>query len=468
METKGNDYLKNGMKISKLLYRLKDVNDSMKSPRLIGSRQKSGELKKTAAQLKKEIGRLRKAQENAEQCAAAGSNELCRAFMKRKLTDLEKRICFYLLTLMLEDIGNYRRGDEGEVKKVMNVVCADGITDPVDALCDYMLFGKLQKIDLIEWQRDYCEQKLFEKVAVPSRKLLEAAIGSLMVDNTGRSYNKEKKAAISLLGSAKKTSTYKPELCLDHVILTPELRKNVENFIWFYKKSNKSSWDLKELGVSTGNALFYGPPGTGKTLLAEAIAGELNLEIAKVRYEEIIDCWVGNSEKNIKMVFESGGQKGKVILFDECDAMLEARSSAKDSVDRMNNRVINIILQELERYPGIVIFTTNRAVELDEALGRRILLKMEIPRPGRSEREKIWKKMTTGKVPLSEEIEWSRIADFDLSGGEIKNVILNLAKDPEVNRPEVKITTQNLLTAAKNEVDGRLSGEKKKFGFITN
>ena len=267
--------------------------------------------------------------------------------------------------------------------------------------------------------------------------------------------------------SQKNSSIHKPSTTLGHVVLTQELRKKVDDFIWFYrKKSNKKScWDLKGLGLSTGNALFYGPPGTGKTMLAEAIAGELKLEIVKVRYEEIIDCWVGQSEKNIKKVFSTSG---RVILFDECDAMLEARSSAKDSVDRMNNRIINIILQELERYQGIVIFTTNRAVELDEALGRRILLKMEIPRPGWEERQEIWKKMTVGKVPLEEGIEWERIADHDLSGGEIKNAILNLAKDPDVNRPEVMVTTPHLIMAAEKEANGRLCGAKKKFGFDTN
>lgn len=469
MGTKGNEYLKNGIKNIKILAKLKEVNEDILNPRCLWNRRKLSQIKKTAIKMKKEIGRLRETQVKLENRDAAGQNELVKAFLKRELNEIEKRICFYLLALAIDDMGIYSRRNDNEIKAIMNIVCADGIADPIDTLCDYMIFGRLDKIDLIEQDRLSGDEKLFERGMNPSKILLEAAVGSLLDENKKKNPKNKEKIAMSMLGRARQTSIHRPKISLDHVVLTPELRKNIDNFIWFYRKKDSSNWNLKELGLSTGNALFYGPPGTGKTLLAEAIAGELRLEIAKVRYEEIIDCWVGNSEKNIKSVFDSNSNRGKVILFDECDALLEKRGNATDSVDRMNNRVINIILQELERYPGIVIFTTNRAVELDEALSRRIHLKMELPRPGAPEREKIWRKMTTGKVPLAEGIEWGRLAEFDLSGGEIKNVILNLAKNPEVNTPEVKITTEHLAAAARNELQGRISSEKKgRMGFITN
>lgn len=466
---KGNGYLKNGMKIIKTLYKLKEINEDFEKTSLSGKRQQAARLKNAKEALKKEIGKMRNELKEMENADIARESKLLKMFSTHKLSELEKRMCFYLMVQTFDGFNSWR-GNDLEAKTVMNVICADGIADPVDTLCDYMLFEKLKKISLFEIGNDgRGDGKLFERTINPSSVLLEAAVGSLMNDSSAPRHKKRKELAMAVLGNTKGVRIRKSKYCLDHVVLPPELRKKIDDFIWFYQKKDKSGWDLKELGLSTGNALFYGPPGTGKTLLAEAIAGELKLEIAKVKYEEIVDCWVGNSEKSIKRVFDSNRAEHKVILFDECDALLESRGDARDSVDRMNNRMINIILQELEAYPGIVIFTTNRAVQLDQALDRRILLKMEIPRPGKSEREKIWKKMTTGKIPLADEIEWVRIADIDLSGGEIKNAILNLAKDPEVNRPKVKISTEHLLMAAKNEIEGRISSEKKgRMGFITS
>ncbi|NLV42879.1 MAG: ATP-binding protein [Candidatus Hydrogenedentes bacterium] len=171
--------------------------------------------------------------------------------------------------------------------------------------------------------------------------------------------------------------------------------------------------------------LFYGPPGTGKTATAEAIASELGRPLLAADYSQIQNCFVGQTEKNIVKAFRKARQAEAVLFWDEADAMFYDRDSARYNWEVRN---VNVLLQEIERFEGVCILATNRKTSLDKAFERRISAKVEFPRPDRALRERLWRKLLPGRLPLADDVSVARLSEMDLSGGEIKNVILNAAR----------------------------------------
>lgn len=184
---------------------------------------------------------------------------------------------------------------------------------------------------------------------------------------------------------------------------------------------------MKENGLRTGfNCLLYGDPGTGKTETVYQIARESGRDLFIVDVSQIKSCWVGESEKNIKEVFVKYRQTVKaggtvpILLFNEADAIFGIRQQgAERAVDKMENSLQNIILQEMEDMDGILIATTNLTANLDKAFERRFLYKVRFDKPSVDARTAIWRSM----IPELSEAEASQLAsDFDFSGGQIENV----------------------------------------------
>jgi AAA+ superfamily predicted ATPase len=170
--------------------------------------------------------------------------------------------------------------------------------------------------------------------------------------------------------------------------------------------------------------LFYGPPGTGKTLMAQAIADRYGRKLRLVSTAEIETPEPGGAERNLKKYFEEAQQDNAVLLFDECDSLITDRSR----VGMILAAQINALLTELERYTGIVIFTTNRLGALDPAFDRRLSLKLEFPMPDAKHRVAIWQRMFPKKAPLAKDIRWEDLAEVPIAGGHIKNVVLKAAR----------------------------------------
>ena len=184
---------------------------------------------------------------------------------------------------------------------------------------------------------------------------------------------------------------------------------------------------LKEKGLRTGfSCIFYGGPGTGKTETVYQIARASGRDLFVVDVSQIKSCWVGESEKNIKDVFNryrqcvAAGGEIPILLFNEADAIFGNRlERVGDAVDQMENSIQNIILQEMEDLDGIVIATTNLTCNLDRAFERRFLYKIRFEKPSVEARSRIWKMM----IPeLSETESLQLAADFDFSGGQIENI----------------------------------------------
>ena len=184
---------------------------------------------------------------------------------------------------------------------------------------------------------------------------------------------------------------------------------------------------LSENGMRKGFAcLFYGSPGTGKTETVNQLARLTGRDVMVVDVTQIKSCWVGESEQNIKGLFDryralvKKNEVAPILLFNEADAVLGIRQEgAQRAVDKMENSIQNIILQEMETLEGIMIATTNLTCNLDKAFERRFIYKIEFERPTLEAKTQIWKSMIPS---LSDEFAVALAKDYDLSGGQIENV----------------------------------------------
>jgi len=199
------------------------------------------------------------------------------------------------------------------------------------------------------------------------------------------------------------------------------------------------------LGLS---ALFSGPSGTGKTLAAEVVAAELGLDLYRIDLSAVVSKYVGETEKNLKRVFDAAEEGGVVLLFDEAEALFGKRSEVKDSHDRYANIEIGYLLQRMESYQGVAILTTNLKATLDQAFQRRLRFIVDFPFPGKAEREAIWKCALPPEAPRHE-LEEARLAQLNVTGGSIRNIALNAAFLAAADgRP---ITMEDVLRASELE-----------------
>ncbi|MFO0745111.1 MAG: ATP-binding protein [Myxococcota bacterium] len=174
--------------------------------------------------------------------------------------------------------------------------------------------------------------------------------------------------------------------------------------------------------------LFDGPPGTGKTLTAEIIAHELQLELHQINVGRIVDKYIGETEKNLEQLFARVVPERTLLLFDEADSLFGTRVKVSSSTDRYANMAINTLLQLIERYAGVVVLTTNLKESMDPAFERRITYKVKFDKPDREARLRLWKAHLPPEAPLAGDVDLELLADdFDLAGGNIKNIVLRAA-----------------------------------------
>ncbi|MCR5093414.1 MAG: ATP-binding protein [Lachnospiraceae bacterium] len=174
------------------------------------------------------------------------------------------------------------------------------------------------------------------------------------------------------------------------------------------------------------SVILAGPPGTGKTMTVHALAGQLGLELYKVDLSQIVDKYIGETEKRLEEVFARAQKSNMILFFDEADAVMGKRSEVKEAKDKYANTEISFILQRIEEYDGIVLLATNNLQNIDNAFMRRIRYVLSFQLPDKETREEIWRSAFGSGVPLSDDIDYPFLADkFELSGGEIKNIVLN-------------------------------------------
>jgi hypothetical protein len=212
-----------------------------------------------------------------------------------------------------------------------------------------------------------------------------------------------------------------------------------------YEKWGFGSPGARGLGMS---ALFAGPSGTGKTMAAEVLATELKLDLFRIDLSQVVSKYVGETEKNLRRVFNAAEHGGVILLFDEADALFGKRSEVKDSHDRYANIEISYLLQQMEAYRGLAILTTNQRSALDTAFLRRLRFIVDFPFPDAGMRAEIWRRVFPKATPTTR-LDPARLARLSLPGGNIRNIALNaafLAADADE-----AVAMSHILQAARSE-----------------
>jgi AAA+ superfamily predicted ATPase len=177
------------------------------------------------------------------------------------------------------------------------------------------------------------------------------------------------------------------------------------------------------LGIS---ALFAGSSGTGKTMAAEVLANDLRLDLYRIDLSQVVSKYIGETEKNLRRVFDAAEDGGAVLLFDEADALFGKRSEVKDSHDRYANIEVSYLLQRMEAYRGLAILTTNLKAAVDTAFLRRLRFVIEFPFPDATHRAEIWRRIFPAETPVKD-LDLSRLARLSIPGGNIRNIALHAA-----------------------------------------
>lgn len=224
-----------------------------------------------------------------------------------------------------------------------------------------------------------------------------------------------------------------PQRTLDDVVLPPATRRLLEQALAHVTQHDLifNKWGLRERHP-TSLALaftFAGAPGTGKTICAEAIAHTLGRRLLIVRYDQVESMWMGETPKNIVATFRLARKENAVLLFDEADSIASRRAVSLDhGFVRETNTVINVLLQEIERFNGVVIFATNLAANFDPAFERRIRTHVLFEMPGEHEREQIWRLQLHARTPIADDVDFRVLAErYEASGGDIRNAVLKAA-----------------------------------------
>lgn len=233
------------------------------------------------------------------------------------------------------------------------------------------------------------------------------------------------------------------------------------------KNLNTVRQRLEEKNMSRGfSILFYGAPGTGKTEAVKQIARCTGREIMQINISRMRSMWVGQSEKNIKAVFDNYKEMCKrseripILLFNEADAIISSRiDNAKNSVDKMENSIQNIILQEMENFDGILIATTNLVKNFDKAFERRFLYKIEFTKPTEKARKKLWQTIMT---TIDDSSAAFLAGKYQFSGGQIENVARKAVVD-SILYGEDNVNLAKIEEYCKNEVIGK--SNKARIGF---
>jgi SpoVK/Ycf46/Vps4 family AAA+-type ATPase len=182
---------------------------------------------------------------------------------------------------------------------------------------------------------------------------------------------------------------------------------------WGFEEKNS-----RGLGIT---ALFSGTSGTGKTMAAGVLANMLGLDLFRIDIATVVSKYVGETEKNLRRIFDAAEDGGAILLFDEADALFGKRSEVHDSHDRYANIEVSYLLQRMENYRGLAILSTNMKGALDPAFTRRIRFMLEFPFPDPKSRAEIWKRVFPPRTPL-DPLDINRLAKLNIAGGNIRNI----------------------------------------------
>ncbi len=202
-----------------------------------------------------------------------------------------------------------------------------------------------------------------------------------------------------------------------------DIRAHVQQRTKVYQNWGFAGKGGRGLGIS---ALFSGASGTGKTMAAEVLAQELRLDLYRIDLSAVVSKYIGETEKNLRRIFDTAETGGAILLFDEADALFGKRTEVKDSHDRHANVEVSYLLQRMEAYQGLAILTTNLKGSLDQAFLRRIRFVIAFPFPDAKARAEIWQRIFPSRTP-TQGLDVNLLGKLNVAGGNIRNIALNAA-----------------------------------------
>ena len=291
--------------------------------------------------------------------------------------------------------------------------------------------------------------------------------------------NKEKKSKKikldMLIGEQELFELIDPKTNLDDVILHPKTKEVLDNLL---KQIDKNvvkllrEWGIKERrsGIDA-KIILYGPPGTGKTMTALSLAKSMKKRVLSFDCSKILSKYVGESEKNVRNIFDTYKELCKktksepLLLHNEADQFLSARSTESGaSADKMHNQMQNIFLEQIERFDGLLIATTNLLETIDPAFSRRFDYKIAFEKPDLKQRIELWKKLLPENATYEEALDIEKLASYPLTGGQIKVVLKNTALKV-ATKPKPIFTFEDFKLSIDRETKGAF-GDVKSVGFM--
>jgi len=263
---------------------------------------------------------------------------------------------------------------------------------------------------------------------------------------------------------------------LDDVVLNEKTRETLNNLMKQVDKevvARLVKWGIKDKksGIDA-RIIFYGAAGTGKTMTAYSLAKSLKRQVLAFDCSKILSMYVGESEKNVRKIFDTFyelSEKTKtepILLLNEADQFLGARSSGTiTGADQMHNQMQNIFLEQIENFRGMLIATTNLLENIDKAFSRRFNYKIEFKRPNVEQREKLWELMLPIDAPYSKDFDILKLAEYDLTGGQINLIVKNTAYKVAVKEKPL-FSVEDFIDEIKREKTGDFDSEKS-MGFLS-
>jgi len=290
-------------------------------------------------------------------------------------------------------------------------------------------------------------------------------------------HQKPKKQKIKLDSVVKEQKIFElieTKTTLDDVVLNDETRNILNTILKQMDKKVQNllkQWGIKSSKKIEAKILFYGYPGTGKTMTSMSLAKSLKKPILSLDCSKILSMYVGESEKNVRKIFDDFkeiAQKSKtepILLLNEADQFLSNRStSASSSADKMHNQMQNIFLEQIERFDGILIATTNLLENIDSAFSRRFNYKVEFKKPTLNQRIELWEKILPKNAEYSDDFDISQLAKYELTGGQINLITKNTAYKVAIkDNPIFEIS--DFIDEIKREKISAF-GDEKEIGFM--
>jgi hypothetical protein len=256
-----------------------------------------------------------------------------------------------------------------------------------------------------------------------------------------------------------------PRFAADELILPPRQERLFAEIVSAMRSLTEVhyGWGTAQVWNESGIAvLFAGPSGTGKTMAAEVLAVRLDLPLYRIDLSQVVDKYIGETEKNLKRLFDAADVCDAILFFDEADAIFGRRSEVRDSHDRYANLEISYLLERMERFKGLAILATNRKKDLDDAFLRRLRYVLDFPLPDVVERRRIWRRAIPPRVDATELNVDFLAARFPLTGGNIRSIVFNACLQGAAEQPgrPPRLTMGEVIPAVRREYDklGRTIG----------